>query len=169
MGLEGFGRLACLIIAKKHITNETKILFLLLVFPILTYSQESLKEYVHNEFNFRHLIDFSNKGNVDSTYFYASKIINSKDKTFLPETYYRLAVLHNNKVKACANLLVLPTTSNLGKYFECKHKHRNKSLNYLDKAVRFGLVFSDIKLEYDSLRYEKNRKFHGTLLQSKTL
>lgn len=61
---------------------KQKLLFLLLVFPILTYSQESLKEYVHNEFNFRHLIDFSNKGNVDSTYFYASKIINSKDKTF---------------------------------------------------------------------------------------
>lgn len=148
---------------------KQKLLFLLLVFPILTYSQESLKEYVHNEFNFRHLIDFSNKGNVDSTNFYALKIINSKDKTFLPETYYRLAILHNNKVKACANLLVLPATSNLGNYFECKHEHKNKSLNYLDKAVRFGLVFSDIKLEYDSLRYEKNRKFYESTYYNKEL
>ena len=82
----------------------------------------------------------------------------------MPETYYRLAVLHNNKVKACANLLVLPTTSNLCKYFECKHNHRNKSLDYLDKAVRFGLVFSDIKLEYDSLRYEKIENFMKVLI-----
>jgi hypothetical protein len=145
-----------------------KILLLLLIFPSLLLSQESLKDYINNDFYYKSVKEFSSQGNIDSSYFYASKIFESNDKTFWTETYYQLAILHQNKTKKCPNI-VLPSKKRFNKYLICKYDQTKKSLQYLDTAVKYGLIWSDIDLDYDSLRYAKYRHIYEETFYNEAL
>lgn len=132
------------------------------------HSQTTLKTYIDNKFHMSSLIDNIIKEDVDSAKYFAYQILNSQDKTFSSDVYYQLSILHYVKIRKCTSSVFS------GKYsyyelFDCMQHHRNLYLQYIDSAVMYGMLQDDIILDYDSLRYAKNRAIYEHTFYNKEL